>query len=192
MSHDLFQHIRLIVGMVMSIALARLLNGLARFIQHPTKIKIYPVHIGWVFTLLLFLIHFWWWEFRLQDTVKVWTFEVYLLIISYAISFFLLSTLLFPDDMSEYSGFEDYFNSRQKWFFGILAVSFVLDTIDGFVKGADYVAALGAEFPARNIILIVLCIASMFVRNKKFQIAFVSCTLLYELSWIFRLYHTVQ
>ena len=39
-SHDLFQHIRLILGMVTSLALARLLNGLARFIQHPTKIKI--------------------------------------------------------------------------------------------------------------------------------------------------------
>ena len=148
--------------------------------------------MGWVVTLLLFIIHFWWWEFRLQDTVQVWTFEKYLLVVSYAISFFLLSTLLFPDDMSEYDGFEGYFKSRQRWFFGLLAGNFVLDTLDGLLKGSAYVAALGVEFPARNIVYIVLCIIAMFVRNPKFQLAFVSCTLLYEFSWIFRLYHTVQ
>jgi hypothetical protein len=59
-STDLFAHVRLIVGMVISLAMARLLNGIAKFVQHPKKIKIYPVHMGWVLTLLLFLIHFWW------------------------------------------------------------------------------------------------------------------------------------
>lgn len=190
-SHDLFQHIRLIVGMIMSLALARLLNGSARFIQHPTKVKVYPVHIGWVFTLLLFLVHFWWWEFRLED-IQNWTFETYLLIVSYVISFFLLSTLLFPDDMSEYAGFEDYFKSRRKWFFAILAVTFVLDTFDGLVKGPSYIAHLGLEFPWRNVVSVVLCVAAMFIRSEAFQIGFVAVTLLYELSWIFRLYHTVQ
>ena len=190
-SHDLFQHIRLIVGMVLSLSLARLLNGIAKFVQHPTKIKIYPVHMGWVLTLLLYVIHFWWWEFRLQE-IHSWTFESYLLVVSFAISFFLLSTLLFPDDISEYQGYEDYFGSRQRWFFGLLAISFIIDMFDGLIKGTAYIASLGPEFPIRNVVSIILCIIAMFVKNKNFQLGFVICTLLYELSWIFRLYHTVQ
>jgi hypothetical protein len=190
-NHDVFVHIRLIIGMVISLAMARLLNGIAKFVQHPKKIQIYPVHIGWVLTVLLFLVHFWWWEFHLIDVVT-WTFEAYLLIISYAITFFFLSTILFPDHMEEYSGYKDYFTSRQRWFFAILASTFIIDLLDGFLKGNAYVLALGPEMPIRNCIYFSVCLAAMFIRNAKFQLAFVSCAFLYELSWIFRLYHTVQ
>jgi hypothetical protein len=190
-STDLFAHVRLIIGMVISLAMARLLNGIAKFVQHPKKIKIYPVHMGWVLTLLLFLIHFWWWEFKLI-TIATWTFEAYLLVICYAIAFFLLSTILFPDQMEEYDGYKDYFMSRQKWFFGILAATFVLDILDGFLKGGAYVAKLGLELPVRNIVYFALCIAAMFIRNQRFQFGFVFCAMIYEISWIFRLYHTVQ
>jgi hypothetical protein len=190
-NHDVFVHIRLIIGMVISLAMARLLNGIAKFVQHPKKIQIYPVHMGWVFTLLLFLVHFWWWEFHLIDVVT-WTFEGYLLIISYAISFFFLSTILFPDHMEEYAGYKEYFNSRKKWFFAILASTFIIDLLDGFIKGNAYVAALGPEMPIRNCIYFSVCLAAMFINSEKFQRAFVAIAFIYEISWIFRLYHTVQ
>ena len=147
--------------------------------------------MGWVLTLLLFLIHFWWWEFHLIDIVK-WTFEAYLLVICYAISFLLLSTILFPDQMEEYNGYKDYFTSRQKWFFGILASTFVLDILDCLLKGSVYTASFGPELPVRNSVYFALCIIAMFVRNQKFQLGFVVCAIIYEISWIFRLYHTVQ
>ena len=100
----IYEHCRLILGMVLSLAVARMLNGIARFVQHPKKVKIFPLHLAWVFAILLHLIHFWWWEFRLIY-VQEWTFEVYFMLIVYAIDIFLLCALLFPDDMSEYSGF---------------------------------------------------------------------------------------
>jgi hypothetical protein len=127
-----------------------------------------------------------------EQEIHSWTFESYLLVVSFAISFFLLSTLLFPDDISEYQGYEDYFGSHQRWFFGLLAISFIIDMFDGLIKGSAYVASLGPEFPIRNVVSVFLCIIAMFVKNKKFQLGFVICTLFYELSWILRLYGTVQ
>ncbi len=53
-SVKLFEHLRLIVGMVLSLSVARLLNGVAKIVQHPTKIPVYSVHLGWVFVMLLF------------------------------------------------------------------------------------------------------------------------------------------
>ena len=38
----------------------------------------------------------------------------------------LLASLLFPDDMSDYDGYEDYFLSRRRWFFGLFATTFVV------------------------------------------------------------------
>lgn len=168
---DLFQHIRLIVGMVLSLSIARLLNGLGKFVQHPSKIHVYIVHMGWVFSTLLFLIHFWWWEFRLSH-IQQWTFEAYLLIITYAILFFFLCALLFPDQMDEYSGYKDYFTSRRGWFFGIFLLTFIIDFGDTAVKGTQYFQSLGIEYPIRNITYIILCLSAIFVKNERFQIGF--------------------
>jgi hypothetical protein len=187
----IFEHCRLIMGMVLSLSVARLLNGLAKFVQHPKKVKIFPVHLLWVFAILLHLIHFWWWEFRLIY-IHAWTFEIYLTLIFYAVDIFLLCALLFPDDMQEYSGFEEYFMSRRKWFFGIFGFSFIIDFIDTAVKGNAYYNSLGVEYPIRNLAFIALCIAAMFISKVRIQLVFVIGALVYELSYIFRLYHTMQ
>jgi hypothetical protein len=82
----------------------RLLTGLARFVQHSVRDRIYLAHLAWAFFLLLAIVHFWWFEFGLQR-IGVWTFEIYLFVICYAALFFFLVALLFPDRMDEYSGF---------------------------------------------------------------------------------------
>ncbi|MCE0744199.1 hypothetical protein LWC05_09930 [Acetobacter sicerae] len=120
-SPEIFQHVRIIMGMVVGLSMTRLLNGLVRIIQHPGQTRIYPVHIGWVLTLLLMLMHFWWWEFWLV-TLHSWTFEIYLFLIIYAIILFFLSAFLFPDSISDYTGYEDFFISRRKWFFSFFAL----------------------------------------------------------------------
>jgi len=190
-SFDVSQHVRLIVGFVVSLAIARLLNGLARFVQHPKKVRVYLVHMAWVFAMLLFIIHFWWWEWKLS-TITQWSFEAYLLVFTYAIIFFLLCSMLFPDSMDEYSGFEEYFISRRKWFFGIFAFSFIIDLADTALKGTAYFNGLGIEYPIRNCIYIALCIMAMFIRSNRFQLGFVIASLIYQLSYIFRLYHLVH
>lgn len=185
----LFEHCRLIVGMVMSLAVARLLNGLARFVQHPKKMKVYGVHLAWVFTMLILLTHFWWWEFKLID-LQVWTYGAYFLIILYAIVFFILCSLLFPDSMEEYSGFEDYFMSRRRWFFGIFGLSFLIDLLDTWLKGVAHFQSLGLEYPIRNILYLVLCVVAMFVTSQRFHVALVAISLVYEVSYILRLFNT--
>lgn len=177
--------------MVLSLSVARLLNGLARFVQHPAKVKIFPPHLLWAFAILLHLVHFWWWEFRLIY-VHEWTFQVYFLLLLYTIDIFLLCSLLFPDDMSEYSGYEQYFMSRRKWFFSIFAVSFLLDFYDTYLKGADYFASLSWEYPIRNVIYIAVCIWAMIASNLRLQLWFVIVAIVYEISYIARLYHTMH
>ena len=109
---EIFLHIRVVMGIMLGMSMTRLLTGAARFVQHPGKQKIYWVHLGWVVSMLLTLIHFWWWEFRLYD-IQNWNFQIYFFLIVYTIVLFLLCTLLFPDNIAEYSGYEDFFISRR-------------------------------------------------------------------------------
>ena len=54
----IFGHVRVVIGMVVSLGVARLLTGVAGLVQHPGKVKAYPVHLAWAGFLLLFLLHF--------------------------------------------------------------------------------------------------------------------------------------
>ncbi|MFT9019145.1 hypothetical protein [Acetobacter malorum] len=190
-SPEIFQHVRIIMGMVVGLSVARLLNGLVRIIQHPGQTRVYPVHIGWVLTLLLMLMHFWWWEFWLV-TLHRWTFEIYLFLIIYAIILFFLSAFLFPDSISDYTGYEDFFISRRKWFFSFFALSVVFDLIDTLLKGSAHYALFSAEYWFRVPVYLVLCGVAIVSANRRFHMAFVSLGLVYEVSWILRHFETLS
>lgn len=187
----LFTHVRVVIGMVVSLSLARLLTGLATFVQHPGKTRVYWIHLGWVLSMLLFLLHFWWWEFRLQ-ALTVFDFGVFLFLIAYACLFFFLCVLLFPLSMEDYGGYEDYFMSRKGWFFGFLALSYAVDLVDTAIKGRSYFESFGYEYPVRNVVYIVLCGIAALTANRRFHSAFVSLGLLYQVSWIFRAFDIID
>lgn len=184
---EVFVHLRIIIGMVLGLSLTRLVTGLTRFVQHPRRDQIYPVHIGWVLFLLLSIIHFWWYEFALS-TIRQWTFPVYFFLILYASLFVALASLLFPDRMDDYKGFEDYFQSRGRWFYSLLALLFAFDVVDTLIKGEAYFRSLGLEYPLRQAIFAICAVIAVFLPSRRFQAAFVFIGLVYQVWWIIRLY----
>lgn len=183
----LFGHVRIVIGMVVSLSLARLLSGLALLVQHPGKTPVYWIHLGWVLSMFLFLLHFWWWEYRLQSLTVI-DFDIYLFLIAFACLFYFLCALLFPTSMEEYAGYEDYFMSRRAWFFGFLALTYAVDLADTVIKGRPYFASFGYEYPSRNFIYIALCGIAAISANRAFHAGFLLIGLLYQSSWIFRAY----
>jgi len=188
-SPDLYLHVKVVISIIVGLCITTLLNGFARFVQHPKRAKVSVLHLGWAVSLLLWIIHFWWWEFRLT-LVPQWTFAIYFFIILYAILFYFLCTLLFPSDLHDYSGYEDYFLSRRKWFFGILAATLVADVIDTNLKGSVYLHSLGVEYPVRIVVGLIVCFVAMFVRNRRVQLGLLALSLLYQVCFILRLYGT--
>ena len=184
---ELFFHVRVVMGMVIGLGLARLLNGTSRFVQHPGRQAVYLVHLGWVAWTMLLLVHFWWWQFWLVVTQR-WTFEIYLFLVAYVVLLFLLCTLLYPDDLSDYRGYKDYFLSRRKWFFGAVAATFVFDLADTLLKGAQHYAAFNNEYVVRLPVCLGLCAVAIATRNRWFHGSFVLASLLYEVSWIVRFF----
>jgi len=187
---DVFTHVRLITGFITSLSIARLLTGLARFVQHPKRETIYPVHFGWALFLLLYTIYFWWFQIMLVR-IDVITFEFYVYILSYIILLFFLSTLLFPDRLDEYKGFEDYFTSRQKWFYGLLALVFLFDVFDSVLKGWDHFWSLSEEYMLQQTAFFTLAVVAMFVRRRNFHLMFVAGALIVQIVWILRHYNVM-
>jgi hypothetical protein len=189
-AHDLFVHVRILIGMVIGLSITRLFSGLAKLVQHPGREKIYPVHLAWVASTLLFVINFWWWEFGLGQLGRL-TFDLFVFVVFYASLFYLLCALLFPDDMKDYTGFEDYFYSRRRWFFGIFALINAVDMIDTLLKGWPYFRSFGWEYPVETALHILLCLIAMATTNRVFHTAFVTANLVYEITWILRHFETL-
>ncbi|MGO8315982.1 hypothetical protein ACC827_38005, partial [Rhizobium ruizarguesonis] len=61
-SPEVFLTIKAVVGMVISLSLARVLTGIAGIVQHPATAKVYAIHLSWALSLFLFIIPIWWWD----------------------------------------------------------------------------------------------------------------------------------
>ncbi len=189
-AHDLFPHVRILFGMVIGLGVTRMLSGFARIVQHPGQYRLYPVHLAWAASVMLMLVHFWWWEFGLFK-VEVWTFGTYFYLFCFTVTLFLLCALLFPDSLHDYRDYEDFFFARRAWFFGIMALVYVLDVGDTLLKGEAYFATFGYEYAIRTPLMIVLCLVAIAVRWRPFHIAFVMFNLGYQFSWIARHFNTL-
>jgi hypothetical protein len=184
---DTFSHIKAVISITLGLSITHLLKGAAKQIQHPGRDKPYWVHNLWTLYVFILLLHFWWWEISLHE-IKHWLFAEYFFIIIYIVTYYSVCALLYPDDLKDYQGYKDYFYSRRKWIFGILGASYLLDIVDTEIKGPTYVHHYNIEYPIRNVSHFILCMIAIKVENQKFHAALVILFILYEASYILRLF----
>ena len=187
---DLYQHVRVVVSILVGFGLTHLLRGLAGIVQHPRKASVYWVHLVWAWFMFFYLITYWWWEFRLEK-IPNWTLPLYGFVIVYGVLLYLLCALLFPDDVSDYNGFRGYFYSRRGWFFGVLAALWVVDFFETLIKGADRLQAFGIEYEVRAVVYIGCCLVAMKTKNAIYHASFAVIGSIYELAYFFRQFFTV-
>lgn len=85
-----FGHVRVVIGLVTGLSVTRILNEFSRFVQHPGKMPIYLAHFIWALFMLLFVTHFWWFQFGLS-AIENWEYPEYAFIVSYAALIFFSS-----------------------------------------------------------------------------------------------------
>lgn len=186
---EAFAHVRTMISMILGLGIAQLLKNAVKLIDHNKLIKPYALHLLWVFYVFLLMTHFWWWEAHLKEIIH-WNFAEYFFLIVYTMMYFALCVLIFPDSISEYKGFKDYFFSKKNWFFSFLIALFVADFGDTLLKGSAYMDSLHWEYPARNIGHILLCLLAIKYKNIRFHYALAVLFIGYEISFILRHYFT--
>lgn len=183
-------HVRILLGMIVGLGLAHLLRNFANLVEATTRKKIYWVHLVWVASVFLYLVHFWWWELRLSG-ISHWTFNLYFYVAAYALLLYLLCALVFPEHMTGYADYRSYFYDRRHWFFGVLIAIYLVDLGDTWIKGEAYLRAFGIEYWLRNAGYIVGSAIAIATRNAWFHGIFAIVGLLYQLSWIVRQFETL-
>lgn len=176
-----FTHVRIVIGVVTGLALTRLLSGLALFLTHPERHRIYSAHLAWALFMMLFTVYFWWFQFSLV-TVERWSFERYLFVIAYAALIFLASAVLMP--AAEPVSYDTHFHARQRLFYGLLAAIFLMDIADTALKGAGRLQAFGAPYIAQQVLLAGMALAAMVVQSHWYHRLFALVAMAALILWI--------
>ncbi|MDR5769997.1 hypothetical protein [Caballeronia sp. LZ028] len=178
-----FTHVRIVMGMIVSLGLTHMLKGISTTIHHRAQSNPYPIHMAWVASLILNVLQFWWWEFSLSE-IHVWTFGIYLYLIFYAFIIYLMCAMLFPDSIKEYRDYCDYFMSRRAWFFGLLLAESLIDIGDSLIKGEIHVAGLGDMYWLKTAAVALGALIAMRTRNQVYHASFVALNLTAQLLFV--------
>jgi len=136
---DQFQHVMVLTSIIIGLGITNALLGVSGAIERYTE-RDRPVQLSWASAfwlaqVFLWMILFWWWEFRLVDVLKNWTLWNYFLIICYAVILFLLVALLVPRDWDKVDDLNSYFLSKRHWFYSVYLLSVIVDVMDSYMKG---------------------------------------------------------
>ena len=187
---EMFNYVMVLASVIIGLGIAHLLQGVGGIVQHPRREKIYWVHLLWVAVIFLRAIFWWWFEFRLSKTPE-WTFTLYLFVLAYAVLIYLWCALLFPRDLAGYDGFEDYFYSRRRWFFGLLLLGQAVDVADTLLKGLAHFRSLGPSYPVGIAILSALLLIAMLTRSRRYHALFAIFAVGYLITYPLLVFDTV-
>ncbi|MCJ7592205.1 MAG: hypothetical protein MUO51_12710 [Woeseiaceae bacterium] len=167
-----FEYVMVLVSIVIALAIAHVLTavaeGIHRFRGHGEPIKLDAVFLLWIGFVLVWLVSFWWWEFKFQDVVAEWSCGLYLFVISYAIVLFMLAEILVPHRMRGVTDSYAYFMEGRKWFFGVLLLMQATDVADTFLKGYDW--GMRPEVIATYLATVLVAIAGIISERRSIQL----------------------
>lgn len=188
---DFFNYVMVFASVIVGLAVAHLLQGVARIIQEPQRETLYWVHLLWIFLMFNNALFWWWWEFALSSTTH-WTFELYVFLISFAVVLYLICAVLVPSSLGHYYDYRAYYYSRRRWLFGLVLLFSLFDVVDSAVKGTAHLLALGWPYFASVAVRTVLLLVAMKTRNEKVH-AFIVLLFIVNFALLaFSSFHTMQ
>lgn len=100
---------------------------------------------------------------------------------------FFLTALLLPENVGEHENNREHFLARRHWFFGFLALFYVLDFAESWLKGVAYLQALGPMYPVRTVLYVGGCLLAIWTRSPVFHAVLAVVALAYQLLWLVRM-----
>lgn len=149
-----FEYLSVYISIVIGLAVAQLLGGVVRVVSDGHT-KPYWVHLAWVFNVLGLITYYWWFTFDWQNR-DPWTYQLFLFVFGYAVVMYLIARTLVPPADLRGSNYEDFFFSRSRLFFVLLALRWIVDLADTALTG-------GAEFSSPAFFPIWVTVLALFV-----------------------------
>ena len=160
-----FEFLAVFISIVIGLGVTHVLYGLARLIHNRGQQQVAVLHFIWTLNVVLILLLNWWVLFLWAD-YPAWSFDVYLLLIAWAIALYMLAVILYPPDIKIEDTFEEIFEQNRKWLFGTFVIFVALDVAQTAVRGQLLEPRIYLPFVLHYAALAAIGIP---VANKRYQ-----------------------
>lgn len=173
--------VSIIVGLALAHILAALGVGVNRLRGHGKPIRLEAVYLLWVAYVFLWIVSFWWWEFKFHELGTVWTFGLYLFVLLYSMLLFFMAVVLVPRGMKDLDDSYVFFMAGRRWFFGILLVAAVVDFADALLKGLDW--ALQPSYLIFLVLYVTAFVIGMRAESRRVQLVVAAFVFFYQVAY---------
>lgn len=140
---DRFEYVMVLISIIVGLGLAHVLVGVGGIIDRRADgdrpLALSLAHAIWLTFMFVWMVQFWWWEYRFSELGVDWSMGLYFFLVLYAVSLFLTAVILVPRSWDRVDSLGDYFIRRRVWFYSGLFLCSCIDVIDGYLKGgSDY------------------------------------------------------
>ena len=121
-----------------------------------------------------------WWVLFLWSDYPEWSFDIYLLLISWGIALYMLAVVLYPPDMSQEDSYEVVFKQNRKRLYRIFIVFRTLDISQTAVRGQLFDPVIYLPFVLQYAVLSGIGIATA---SRRYQVFFAWYLLITLSTW---------
>jgi len=137
-----FEYAMVLISIIVGLGITHILSSLASAV-HPLRGDGPPVHLevtylSWVGFVFVWLVTFWWFEFKWNELALEFGFGLFSFLVLYAVSLFSLAVILVPRRLWLIGDSWEYFLSIRAWFYGGLLLLGPIDIADSFMKGVEW------------------------------------------------------
>jgi len=121
-----FEYVTVLISIVLGLGITQILTGIARLIQKRDKLIIYWPHLLWILFILFLHVQEWWVMYELK-TMMQWRLPVFLFIMLYPITLFVMAKLIFPNRLrGKRIDLKKFYYKNFSTFFALLIFSAML------------------------------------------------------------------
>ena len=137
-----FEYAMVLISIIIGLGITHIFSSLASAV-HPLQGDGPPVHLeitylSWVGFVFVWLVTFWWFEFKWSEFAPEFGFGLYSFLVLYAVLLFSLAVILVPRRLWLVGDSWEYFLSIRLWFYGGLLLLNAIDLADSFLKGVEW------------------------------------------------------
>lgn len=171
---DQFEYVMVLVSIIIGLGIAHILLGVAGLIDRLAGrgegLKLSVAHAFWLAFCFEWMVVFWWWEYRFSTRVSDWTIGLYLFLVGYAVTLFLMGAILVPSSWNGVTRLTEYFVARKAWFYCLVICIVVFDLSDSFLKGGvEYVLETGPLNLAFSFSIVPVALAGIWINNIRYH-----------------------
>lgn len=161
-----FDYLNVLIAIILGLAIARVLTGLATVITARERVDFYWPPIVWAIWIFLISVEHWWAQWSVRYTPH-WTFLDFSLLLVVPVALFLLASLALPErlenetvDLSEW-----YFRNRA-WFFAIMFFLPAVSILEEIVRSGHMGSTLNLAF---LLLFDVMIVFAFVVKSRRAQ-----------------------